>query len=358
MIKILYITSTLGKSGPTNQTYNIISNLDKQSFNPVILTLSPEPHNSMWKDFEKLGIEMQSLNLSRFRLFFAKKRIKNWIKTINPNIIHTQNIRADNLVASLKLDIPWILTLRGYPFEEFPMNYGALIGQYLAKIHIRAIRKCKNVVACSKILAERFKWLNINAFPIQNGVSTKEGDNTIDTNMYNRPIFITTGGISRKNVAFAIEAFIKYRDCNNKGSLLVLGDEHGLEQKFANKDDIYFCGKVDNIRDYYKISDLYISASLSEGLPNAVLEVLSSGIPVLLSDIPSHREINNEFPNASVIFTLNDTGSELIALLKRHTKLFPSNVKSIAQSIAQKHFSDKAVSTKYQKFYRQMLIQK
>ncbi|GHT61932.1 glycosyl transferase [Bacteroidia bacterium] len=310
----------------------------------------------MWKDFEQLGIEMQSLNLSRIGLLLAKKKIKNLIKKIQPNIIHTQNIRADNLVASLQMNIPWILTLRGYPFEEFVMNYGVVLGNIMAKVHVKAIRKCKNVVACSKMLAERFKDLNIDVFPIQNGVIIQNAMNTVDNTIYTKPIFITTGGLLRKNVAFVIEAFISYIDNHNgNGSLIVLGNEHDLCKKYADNKNVYFCGKVDNIRDFYNISDFYISAALSEGLPNAVLEALSCGVPVLLSDIFSHKEINNEFLDASRIFTLDNERNELIELLNNHRNLFPANVKSIAKEITRKNFSDKAVSIKYQNFYKEML---
>lgn len=39
--KVLYIVSTLRETGPTNQLFGIISNLNKNDYNPVILTLSP-----------------------------------------------------------------------------------------------------------------------------------------------------------------------------------------------------------------------------------------------------------------------------------------------------------------------------
>ena len=38
-------------------------------------------------------------------------------------------------------------------------------------------------------------------------------------------------------------------------------------------------------------SDVYISSSLSEGLPLSVLEALSLGCAAVLSDIPAHRDI-------------------------------------------------------------------
>jgi glycosyltransferase involved in cell wall biosynthesis len=43
--------------------------------------------------------------------------------------------------------------------------------------------------------------------------------------------------------------------------------------------------------EIWKQVDLLLAPSLHEGMPNAVLEALANGIPVLASDIPGHRMI-------------------------------------------------------------------
>jgi len=47
----------------------------------------------------------------------------------------------------------------------------------------------------------------------------------------------------------------------------------------------------DNVFEYFKRADLFVSASWGEGLPVAVLEAMACRRPVILSDIPPHREI-------------------------------------------------------------------
>jgi colanic acid/amylovoran biosynthesis glycosyltransferase len=59
------------------------------------------------------------------------------------------------------------------------------------------------------------------------------------------------------------------------------------------EDRIRFTGVIPREQVYAEIlaADLFVSGSLWEGLPIAVLEAMALRRPVLLSDIPSHREI-------------------------------------------------------------------
>jgi L-malate glycosyltransferase len=58
------------------------------------------------------------------------------------------------------------------------------------------------------------------------------------------------------------------------------------------QDRVYWGGQVTqaNLPGFYRASDLYISASHSDGSSVSLLEALASALPVLLSDIPTNRE--------------------------------------------------------------------
>ena len=64
-----------------------------------------------------------------------------------------------------------------------------------------------------------------------------------------------------------------------------------LEQEGV-QEQVFFGGQVngDDLPQYYQAADLYVSASHSDGSSVSLMEALASGLPVLVSDIPSNRE--------------------------------------------------------------------
>jgi glycosyltransferase involved in cell wall biosynthesis len=78
---------------------------------------------------------------------------------------------------------------------------------------------------------------------------------------------------------------------------LVCGDgprrrylEH-LARKAGIAHRVIFTGHVANIWTLMKSADAFVSLSRFEGCPNVVIEAMACGCPLVLSDIPAHREI-------------------------------------------------------------------
>ncbi len=68
----------------------------------------------------------------------------------------------------------------------------------------------------------------------------------------------------------------------------------------------FFTGELDyeRIPGFLKSLDIYCSPSLWEGFGIALIEAMAAGLPVIASDLPSHREISG---NACMLFTAGNS---------------------------------------------------
>ena len=140
-----------------------------------------------------------------------------------------------------------------------------------------------------------------------------------------------------------------------QNALVILGDGPLLSRcrKLANgATNIFLPGSVKSITDYLEVADICVSASRAEGIPNTVLEALSTGLPVLLSDIQSHREILALSPAAGWLFQ-TDNLNGLLEKIENIT-LSPEN-RHAARQLAVEHFSASGMSQAYQNLYQDLV---
>ena len=368
MIKILYLVSTLEKTGPTKQLSYIIKYLDRRNYHPVILTLSPEPSNSFWHFFSNsINVELHSLNLSRLNgLFFAKRMVKEFILENNICIVHSQGIRADNIMSSIGKDVCYkVMTLRNYPYFDYCINYGKLFGFIMADRHISYLKKADKSFVVSKSVSELIRKKTGCLFDyIRNGIDVDIFNRNIyDKNILRKKfgipekvkVFISVGNLSYgKDPLTIIRAFNELDSC--KYTLIILGDgvlKNECQKAIKNKNR-KLIGKVDNVLDYLMASDFFITASLSEGMPNSVMEAMLCGLPCVLSDILPHIEINEINKKSSVLFGVGNH----LSLLKSINKILDNDysiMSEAAQDIVYHYLNAKYMSQKYQDTYSDLL---
>lgn len=369
MKKIVYIVSTLRRTGPVNVLYNFLKYIDRKRFKPVIITLSSEPENSMLEEFRKLSIEVISLNLSRMEGFFiGGKRLKQTILNIEPDIIHNNGYRPAILTSIFLSDITKVTTIHNVPFEDYPMTYGKVLGGVMSCTELMSLKKMNANIACSFAVKEKIenkKKLNIDV--IHNGVDTEifhpiSYDKKIEIrkklNLDEKSkIFVCVGNISkRKNPIFLIEAFKKAFP-NKEVVLLIVGVGELLEECIkivGEHTNISFAGYAKDPIEYFQAADFYVSSSLSEGLPTSVIEGLSVGLPSLLSDIPQHREIINLNKEIGMLFDVESV-EDLVEKLRLIVSKDYNKLSSLAVQTVKNNLTAKLMAEGYEKLYEKLL---
>jgi glycosyltransferase involved in cell wall biosynthesis len=101
------------------------------------------------------------------------------------------------------------------------------------------------------------------------------------------PLVIFTGRfVPEKRVRHLIEIWPAVRKARPAASLLLLGagsEEEGLRRSAG--DGIHFCGMVDDVAPYLQAADLFVLPSAAEGLSVALLEALSTALPVVVTAV-------------------------------------------------------------------------
>lgn len=121
----------------------------------------------------------------------------------------------------------------------------------------------------------------------------------IDTNfpnrkwMYGNKVIITVGRLSaEKQQERLMRAFSYVHAHDGEAVLLILGigpKERYLKfiaRKYGLEKNIIFAGFKRNVAYYLKNSSIFVLSSKMEGFPNAILEAMSVGLPVVTTDSP------------------------------------------------------------------------
>jgi glycosyltransferase involved in cell wall biosynthesis len=358
----LFIVSTTRKTGPTQQLLNLCRLLPEFGYQPRLLTLSPDPPDNMAARFAAAGVESRSLKLSRLEgLLHLKSRVRGIVADLKPDIIHSQGIRSDQIASAVHGRIPHVLTVRNYAWDDYPPMFGMLRGSLMAWQHLRLIRHAQCPVACSHSLVRQLSRTRPGITAVCNGVdtdlyspATQEARHSLRSALRlpaDRPILVHVGSlIPRKRPEVLLRSFLQ---SNLDAVLVFLGEgplRKDLELAAQGRANVRFTGAVNNVADYLRCSDLLVSVSSSEGLPNSVLEALACGLPVVLSDIDSHAEIGVRESGAGVMVNA-DKEIELVEAIRSTLQLDRHRLARNARDLAEGSFSSRATAKKYADIY-------
>ena len=332
----------------------------------IVVSLFDSDDCSLKDLFYEKGFEIIELHIPMKKALVGGLTIlQRVIENNGCNIVHSNGLKSDVMcfLLSKRIGINHVITLHNYLKEDVYLRKNRIYS-FCAIITQRFVlkRSC-NIIACSKTLMKQMlddiPGLRIKA--IQNGVDTKV---FYPQNMsklreeygvsQDAIIVISTGRMTpRKRILETGTAFLNATLGANYLLWFVGEGDHFEEYRshFEKNKNIKFWGKRTDISNLLNMANYFVSSSETEGLPLAVLEAISSGKKVILSDIPQHEEILDELQDVGYTYPLGNI-EELTELFKN--KLIHYHMDDISP-LRGTDFDVEMMGERYSKYYEEVL---
>lgn len=355
MVRIAYVINYIVKNGPSSVVLNLIYNLDRSKYDISLITLFEGNNAEVVSALRNNGVTVYECNmLSRMKCLLGQSRkFSDVVEKGRFDILHTHGIIPDVLSSRLHTTAKRFTTIHNNMYEDYLDSYGYAKSRIFIALHLAALKKLDECVCCSESVYDVMIRHLPNVSFIRNGIEPVQAHSVITRAEVDVPedaqVFLYAGVLnSRKNIVWLIEEFVRYHESDEY--LLVLGSgEKEAECKAKADDHVRMLGFQTDPIAYMNISDVYVSASKSEGFSISVLEALSRGLGLYLSDIPSHREVVEMGQDVYLGETFSPDDFEIKMNALRERKINKAEIKAFQE----KELSAKGMVERYMKRYEE-----
>ena len=298
--RLVFFLPNFGEGGAAESILKLSKFLVKKNFSILIISIGK---NSYKKDFAKINCELVEINSSRtiFAIFKIRKVMLNEIRKNHSKIIFISNIHYANIISVFSLinlnKIKLILTERSSISElnysnNFVNNLKNKVTYYLAK---NLYKFSDLVITNSKFekifIKKKFqlkKIICIHPPSIQNILKYKK---KVQSN-YKKQNIIYVGRLANEKGVFTIlKALVKIKKKYHfTFTLFGNGPIEEAIKKFINDNNleknVILKGFIKSKKLIFKKANLFINASLWEGLPNALVQSINHSVFPICSDAP------------------------------------------------------------------------
>lgn len=298
--KVAIIAGQLVVGGAERQLYLWLAHMNRDRFDPLVITLHPN-HDDFWENpIEDLGIPLFRVTQKPGKLERLVEMIRI-LRSFKPDIIHGWHFFS-SAYAGLAARILGVPCIAGIRSQYDPEKKG--LDTFLVKTNCDAVIANSNASAAAyrKALGKNHQTV----FTVPNAVldtPTDRGDLRKElSKTYNLPadaIWIYSVGrmdpLKRFDIllemAYRLEDspvnyyFIIVGDGPEQAQLITLAKATNIVQKVS------FLGEIPNANYWMSAMDIFCFPSMSEGLPNAVMEAAAAGLPIVAWNLPFCQEL-------------------------------------------------------------------
>ncbi|BCN27296.1 glycosyltransferase [Vibrio alfacsensis] len=366
-IHVCHLVYSFDIGGLERVIANCITTLDKDHYHHSIIALT-----EIGSFISEIDVDIDSYSLNKISGHDFKSHLKLYdlLKKIKPDVLHSYNLST--------IEYHWLAPLVGVKLrvhaehgrDSYDINGSVTKYKILRRVMSPFINR---FIAVSEDLSDWLKYevhiYNKKVVLINNGIDTEyyrpnPSDLPLKHSFAEKFVF---GHVSRlhpiKNQAFIIDSFIEA--CRQSPHfdqnciLVIVGDgpdKEKLEQRVAGcpeiADKIIFTGAKTNVRDYYDAFDVFVMASLAEGIPMTLLESMSMSVPHLVTAVGGIKEVTvSQVTGVSIPNDELDTySSKMVELFENKQDLESFSDNSRKRIV--KYYSQDAMVESYHQLYQ------
>lgn len=321
MEKVIICIPSLEMGGAEKFVVDLASNVDKEKYKVIVAVTRYMTNSRLRMTLINRGIKIVDLSSKNYILMSLKQLL--FFKKEKPKVVHANTGSVLHVMLACKLcHIPTkIYTVH----NEAKLLYGeSKFKRLLYKLAFSKF-KFKPIAICPSVKKTLIDDMDIdpnNIAIVNNGVDTmcfvprvyKKSDEIIRVISVGTLYWI-------KNQLMTVRVISAIHKLGYKIELTLLGDgeDRSKIKSEIEKDEaeeyIFLLGIKDNVEDYLKKSDIYISASRTEGLPLSILEAMACGLPIIATNAGGTKDIVHNKENGFII-EIDDEDGLKSALLK------------------------------------------
>lgn len=316
--------------GGESHLLSLVENLDKDRFEPVVLSFTDGP---MVDRLKQMGIQTEVIFTEKPFDISKWGKVKQFIAANNIQLVHAHGTRANSNVfwGTKKLRLPLVYTIHGWSFHD---DQKALI----RKIRVmgeQLLTKRSDInisVSASNQQTGKRYFPSFESVVVNNGIDQQKFDPTRSFKDVRTELGIpkdvtlvlfVARFIHQKQPLKLISAFAKAVKQLPSLRLLMVGDGDQKPQALEMVKQLGIAGQVifvpfrQDVPDVLAAADIFVLPSLWEGLPIGLLEAMSMGKAIIGTQVDGTSEVIQHNTNGLLlpVETLDDTLPQTIIQL-------------------------------------------